>query len=43
MLDISSTFIRKAVSEGKDLRYFVPEPAWKIIASRELYKYPITR
>ncbi len=25
MIDISSTFIRKAIKEGKDLRFFLPE------------------
>ncbi|KAA6317474.1 hypothetical protein EZS27_032379, partial [termite gut metagenome] len=29
LLDISSTFIRKAFMEGKDVRYFLHPEVWK--------------
>lgn len=37
LLDISSTFIRKAIKDGKDLRYFVPENVWLYIHRHGLY------
>lgn len=40
IVEISSTFIRQAVSQGKNMRYFVPKNAWNIIITRGLYKYP---
>ncbi len=40
IVEISSTFIRQAVSQRKNMRYFVPKNAWNIIITRGLYKYP---
>jgi len=38
MVDMSSTFIRKAVKEEKDIRYFVPEKVWLHIKTMGFYK-----
>lgn len=38
LIEISSTFIRQSIAEGKDVRYFVHPNVWKIIQERELYK-----
>ena len=37
-VDISSTFVRKAVREGKDVSYFVPDDVADYIAANRLYK-----
>lgn len=37
LLDISSTFIRKAIKDGKDLSFFVPEKVWPYIHHHGLY------
>ncbi len=37
LLEISSTFIRQAVAQGKDIRYFVHPDVWRIITERKLY------
>ena len=29
VIDISSSFIRNSIMEGKDVRYFLPSPIWK--------------
>ena len=34
VLEISSTFIRNGIKEGKDMRAFVPEKAWELISNR---------
>lgn len=38
LLDVSSTFIREAISTGKDIRYFLPPAVYKMIVSEGLYK-----
>ena len=38
MVDMSSTFIRKAIKEQKDIRYFVPERVWNYIQKMGFYK-----
>lgn len=38
LLNISSTFIRKAIKDGKDLSYFVPEKVWLYIHRHGLYR-----
>jgi len=38
VIDISSTFIRQSVSEGKEMRRWVPETVWKFIVEKQLYK-----
>ena len=37
LLEISSTFIRKALSEGKDIRYFLPAGVYEFIKANKLY------
>lgn len=37
VLDISASFIRKCIREGKSIRYMVPDPVWEIINSRKYY------
>lgn len=43
LLEISSTFIRQAIAEGKDVRYFVHPAAYRIIQEKQLYQlsYPV--
>lgn len=36
-LEISSTFIRQAISEGRDIRYFLHPEVHRIIAEKKLY------
>lgn len=38
MMDISSTFIRNAIKEKKDVRFFLPEKAWEYVDSMNFYK-----
>lgn len=37
-MDISSTFIRESVRQGKDVRFFMPEPAWKLLSEMNYYR-----
>ncbi len=37
-IEISSTFIRNAVAEGKDIRYFMPEKSYKYLIDMNFYK-----
>lgn len=38
IIEISSTFIRKAISENKDVRYFMPEKSYKYMIDMNFYK-----
>jgi nicotinate-nucleotide adenylyltransferase len=38
LLEISSTFIRKQIKEGKSIRYIVPDAVWKYIEESGYYK-----
>jgi nicotinate-nucleotide adenylyltransferase len=38
LITISSTFIRKGIREGRDMRYFLPEKVWKYIEEMNFYK-----
>lgn len=37
-IEISSSFIRNAIVEGKDIRFFVPEKAWEYIDEMNFYR-----
>lgn len=38
LMDISSTFIRKAIKEKKDIRFFLPQKVWEEIEAAGLYR-----
>lgn len=38
LLDISATYIRQCIQEGKSVRYLVPEPVEAMIRSRNFYR-----
>lgn len=38
VMDISGTFIRSAIKEGKDVSWFVPAPTWKYIREMHFYE-----
>lgn len=38
LVDISSSFIRNSIREGKNMRYFLPEKVWKYIDEMNFYK-----
>lgn len=38
LIEISSTFIRKAVAENKDVRYFMPEKSYKYMRDMMFYE-----
>jgi nicotinate-nucleotide adenylyltransferase len=38
LMEISSTFIRNAVKEGKDIRHFMPPKAWKYLDEMNFYR-----
>lgn len=37
LMELSATFIRQAVKDGKSIRYFVPDPVLEFIDSKGLY------
>jgi nicotinate-nucleotide adenylyltransferase len=37
VIEISSTFIRESVKEGKDVRFFIPKPVYEMIREKNLY------
>jgi len=37
VVDISSTFIRKSISEGKDVSHFIPQKVFHYIQNQQLY------
>jgi nicotinate-nucleotide adenylyltransferase len=37
-IDISSSFIRKAIKEGKDIRHFLPEKVWEYLKEMHFYE-----
>ena len=39
IVQISSTFIRKAIQENKDISTMLPENAWKYIDEMNFYKH----
>lgn len=38
LMDISSTFIRSAIANGKDVRFFMPEKVWNELDEMNFYK-----
>ena len=38
LMEISGTFIRTAIREGKDVSWFVPTPVWKYISEIHFYE-----
>jgi nicotinate-nucleotide adenylyltransferase len=38
LMDISSSFIRKSIAEGKDVRHFLPPGAWEYLDEMNFYK-----
>lgn len=38
ILEISSTFIRQCIKEGRDVRHFMPEKAFRYMRERRLYE-----
>lgn len=38
LMEISSSFIRKAIKEGKDIRHFMPLKAWEYLDEMNFYK-----
>lgn len=38
VMDISSSFIRKAIKDGKDIRFFVTDRVWKYIDEMNFYR-----
>ncbi len=38
LMEVSSSAIRKAIQEGKDVRYFVPEMVWKYMKEMHFYE-----
>jgi len=37
-MEISSSFIRKAISEGKDVRHFMPPKSWEYLEEMNFYR-----
>ena len=38
LMDISGTFIREGIRQGKDMSYFLPQPVWKYIREMHFYE-----
>jgi nicotinate-nucleotide adenylyltransferase len=38
LMEISGTFIRNGIKQGKDMSYYVPEKVWKYIEEMHFYK-----
>ncbi|MGC1391310.1 MAG: nicotinate (nicotinamide) nucleotide adenylyltransferase [Bacteroidales bacterium] len=38
LMEISGTFIRDGIKNGKDMSYFLPEPVWKYIREMHFYE-----
>lgn len=39
LMELSATFIRKSLAEGKNIQYFVPDSVLKFIEDKSLYKH----
>ena len=38
LMEISSSFIRNALKEGKDIRHFMPQKAWEYLDEMNFYR-----
>ena len=38
VMKISASFIRRAIKEGKDVRYLLTEPVWQYVDEMNFYK-----
>lgn len=38
LVSLSSSFIRKGIREGRNMRYFLPEKVWKYVEEMHFYK-----
>ncbi len=38
LMEVSSSFIRNAIQEGKDVRHFLPQNVWKYVDEMNFYK-----
>ena len=38
LMEISSSFIRKAIKEGKDVRHFLPQKSWEYMEEMNFYR-----
>lgn len=38
LIDISSTYIRQRIKEGKSVRYMVPDSVWQFLAKEKIYR-----
>jgi len=38
LMEISGTFIRNGIKNGKDMSYFLPSPVWKYIVEMHFYE-----
>ena len=38
LMEISSSFIRNAIEEGKDVRHFIPQKSWEYLDEMNFYK-----
>jgi len=38
LMEISSTFIRNSLKQGKDVRHFLPPPVWKYLEEMNFYR-----
>ena len=38
LIEISSSFIRDAIKQGKDIRHFLPQPVWEYLDRMNFYR-----
>ena len=38
LMEISASFIRKSIAEGKDVRHFLPQKTWEYLEEMNFYK-----
>lgn len=40
MIDLSSSFVRRAIARGKNMNYFLPQGVYRYIIDNKLYNVP---